>query len=484
MQPLLSVLLLIIWVVETSSYLQSTRFLGRASWLSAASPLHYKKTTTESELVNVELQRYVEPINGTDISQLIEEMSLQEKYSLLLQSYGNKVLESGGRRKDSNLFQKIEGLYDNMVQKAIQPDDKSTQSLYDAASAFCDIEIMSRAMKLARLGGRARAFGLANGQLTTPLLTEAESRLLQVQLPTDSREEEVFYATSIATAVAAWVGLELGGIFSHDLHLWTNLYSCLLLLVGSLDVIFQKAKTLRLAVAGLERLVLRDEERQAHVDASAFLVGYLLGLPCFCYKPEVNEALKMLQGLPDNLDVYKQVPYRRQQNQRKASGGSGWGLDQMLSQFKSKVPAASPPSTNTSLSQSSSSSPLTEESIPSTRTEVQVTAAESILNNGRVLIWLLTPVAAESQRYGQTILSDPRRSKELLKMVASIDRNRTSSVLPTRSEDQQALLQWAYFEASTLVKQYSDLLGGVSSYLRTGTSTVGECALLIENELS
>lgn len=69
-------------------------------------------------------------------------------------------------------------------------------------------------------------------------------------------------------------------------------------------------------------------------------------------------------------------------------------------------------------------------------------------------------------------------------MVATIDRNKTSSVLPTRQEDQQALLQWAYFEASTLVKQYSDLLGGVSSYLRTGTSTVGECALLIENELS
>lgn len=157
MQPLLSALLLLVWVVETSSYLQPTRFLGRASWLSAASPLHYKKATTsgssgENELVNVELQRYVEPINGTDISQLIEEMSLQEKYSLLLQSYGNKVLESGGRRKDSSLFQKIEGLYDSMAQKAIRPDDKSTQSLYDAASAFCDIEIMSRAMKLARLG--------------------------------------------------------------------------------------------------------------------------------------------------------------------------------------------------------------------------------------------------------------------------------------------------------------------------------------------
>jgi hypothetical protein len=47
----------------------------------------------------------------------------------------------------------------------------------------------------------------------------------------------------------------------------------------------------------------------------------------------------------------------------------------------------------------------------------------------------------------------------------------------------QALLQWAYYEATSLVRQYGDLLEEVNSYLATGTSTVGECVVLVEEEL-
>ena len=55
---------------------------------------------------------------------------------------------------------------------------------------------------------------------------------------------------------------------------------------------------------------------------------------------------------------------------------------------------------------------------------------------------------------------------------------------PTLEADQAALLQWAYFEATAIVKQYGDLLEDVSSYLSSGTSTVGECAFMIEKEMS
>lgn len=58
------------------------------------------------------------------------------------------------------------------------------------------------------------------------------------------------------------------------------------------------------------------------------------------------------------------------------------------------------------------------------------------------------------------------------------------SVVPTQPENKLALAQWAYFEATTLVKQYGDLLEEVSLYLRTGTSTVGECSLLVESRLT
>lgn len=43
-----------------------------------------------------------------------------------------------------------------------------------------------------------------------------------------------------------------------------------------------------------------------HCDSAAFLVGYLLGLPCFCFKPDVVEAVKLLREYPDSLNAYKQ----------------------------------------------------------------------------------------------------------------------------------------------------------------------------------
>jgi hypothetical protein len=40
-----------------------------------------------------------------------------------------------------------------------------------------------------------------------------------------------------------------------------------------LDIGVQKGKNSRMVAAGLDRLVLRDEERQAHCDGAAFLGG-------------------------------------------------------------------------------------------------------------------------------------------------------------------------------------------------------------------
>lgn len=102
------------------------------------------------------------------------------------------------------------------------------------------------------------------------------------------------------------------------------------------------------------------------------------------------------------------------------------------------------------------------------------------------------------------MLSDPRRSATLLKglvdtlallgakkLIAKTEeneidetiKNSIASIVPKGDEDQQALLQWAYFEASTIVRQYGDLLEELQIYLRTGTASVGECSLLLENEL-
>ena len=44
-------------------------------------------------------------------------------------------------------------------------------------------------------------------------------------------------------------------------------------------------------------------------------------------------------------------------------------------------------------------------------------------------------------------------------------------------------LRWAYNEAVALCKQYGELLEDMRDFLQTGTSGVGECSLLIEQDL-
>jgi hypothetical protein len=55
--------------------------------------------------------------------------------------------------------------------------------------------------------------------------------------------------------------------------------------------------------------------------------------------------------------------------------------------------------------------------------------------------------------------------------------------IPADTEDKKALLQWAFYESTSLIKRYGDLLEDVNSYLATGTSTVGECVLMVEEEM-
>ena len=58
-----------------------------------------------------------------------------------------------------------------------------------------------------------------------------------------------------------------------------------------------------------------------------------------------------------------------------------------------------------------------------------------------------------------------------------------STDVPASEDDRQALLEWAYFEATTLLRQYGDLLEEVQLYMDTGASTVGECAEMIDEQL-
>lgn len=68
--------------------------------------------------------------------------------------------------------------------------------------------------------------------------------------------------------------------------------------MGVWDLTQRKGQELTLALAGINRLFLRDPERDAHVQAATFLSAYLLGLPCFCFSPNVMEAVRMTAQVP------------------------------------------------------------------------------------------------------------------------------------------------------------------------------------------
>lgn len=265
-------------------------------------------------------------------------------------------------------------------------------------------------------GDALRAFGLAIGQLTAPVTSAtAAASYSKVEIPYDDREKEVLLASVTAALAAALVGLQAWGFLQPDAQVWGNLYSLLLLGVISLDIFLRKGVDLRIAAAGIERLVLADDERQYHCDGAAFLAGYLLGLPCFCFRPDVLEALKLLREYPDCLDGYKQPLAQRASPQQQAGrGGGAFGVGNLFSSSKEPVTKAatagggSAGTTTGSSRTNAVADTLNTMLAPynaaaaaaARRSSTEELKSERDLALGRVLVWLMAPVAAEQLKYG------------------------------------------------------------------------------------
>ena len=207
-----------------------------------------------------------------------------------------------------------------------------------------------------------RDLGLGNGALA-PISVSTQ---LQVQLPSDNREEEVSSALTIVSVMSLYVALQAFATLNSDLHPWATLVGSIGALAATADAIFRKGQFLRAAAQGIERLTVRDEEREEFLDASGFVLGYILGLPCFAFQPDLSEALKLLTESPEALDAYK------------------------LSVDKRDVISGSSSGSGTSKSRINPSSS---------------TIHGKLDGLGRVLVWLMAPIAAEvSEAYVMTSL--------------------------------------------------------------------------------
>ena len=480
---------------------------------------------------------------SAQLRSLLESMPLTDKYSLLLQSYAGSIMDRSASDA-ATVLKSMESLYTEMLCLSIKPGEPSARSMLNAASAFCNSGKLAEVMQLVKAGGYLKAFGVLNAQLTKPLVSasvESKARLADdVVVPSDNREQEVFFASILVGTASIYAALQLlGHTVVDDLKPWATLVGLLAVLSGLADVGLRQGVALKAAAAGVDRLVLSDAEREYHSESAAFLAGYLLGLPCFCFQPEVSEAVKMLRDSPGSLSAYKQPLARISSgsagkgSRGSSSSGKGGGLFQDLlagmqtrpSNDKGGSAGVAPPgggpatgdgsggmlngimkSTGLALrgEEVEETYQVSKETVKDALIDTDSITAADLTALGRVLVWMMSPVAAEMQRYGKTIVSDPRRGRRLLDVLEAIQTAERGDLrdavdpaaaqslasrlphldIPASEEDKEVLLRWAYYEADTLLKQYGDLVVDVGDYLGSGTSSVGEVVALLEQEMN
>ena len=541
-------MLLLLIFVTTIAFVQALRSsssvgtrLGSSAWTLRASELKESPLSVARRMEDSSETRSDENISlarggSAQLRTLLESMPLTDKYSLLLQSYAGSIMDRSAS-DTATVLKTMESLYTEMLCLSIKPGEASARSMLNAASAFCNSEKLAEVMQVVKAGGYLKAFGALNAQLTKPLTStsiESKARLVDnVEVPSDNREQEVFYATVVAGTVSMYGILQaLGHTIMHDLAPWATLVGLLAVFTCLADVGLRQGVGLKAAAAGVDRLVLRDAEREYHSESAAFLLGYLLGLPCFCFQPEVSEAVKMLRDSPGSLSAYKQPLARissRVAGEGSRGSSTGDGPFQGLFAGMNLGPyinkgeqggVTAPPAQNgagdmlndimksTGLSlrgeEVEETYQVSKKVIKDSLIETGSITAADITSLGRVLVWMMSPVAAEMQRYGKTVVSDPRRARRLLDVLEAIqmaenedlqgalDQETAQSVasglphlaIPASEEDKEVMLRWAYIEADTLLKQYGDLVVDVGDYLGSGTSSVGEVVALLEQEMN
>jgi hypothetical protein len=129
----------------TTSYLKN----NFAKLNIAVKSLNYKKNVQE-DLESNASKGIVKKLPDSELNKILDSLPTDEKYSLLLQSYANKILDQ--KNLDLELISKMESLYYEMLQKCIQPDVKGSQLLIDASSSFCNIDIVTKTIRLVKAG--------------------------------------------------------------------------------------------------------------------------------------------------------------------------------------------------------------------------------------------------------------------------------------------------------------------------------------------
>lgn len=216
----------------------------------------------------------------SELDKALSTLSDPQKYELLIQSYGNSLLESNSR-KDTSL-EAMQSLYREMLLQSQVPSTRATGMLLNAAASFCSPSTLSDSLRLCISGGALRTFGVGVGRLTTPAVSSVAAAFLE-PVPSDDREKEVLYAALLGTLVSVWGVLEIASFFSHEADQFSFTLVLSSAAIMAADVYFRAGKELRMAAAGLERLTLGNKQKEReNCVFSVYLSIYLLYVYLLC----------------------------------------------------------------------------------------------------------------------------------------------------------------------------------------------------------
>lgn len=102
----------------------------------------------------------------------------------------------------------------------------------------------------------------------------------------------------------------------------------------------------------------------------------------------------------------------------------------------------------------------------------------------RVLVWLMAPVAMESMKHPQLIISDPREAEGFLLRLEDFSAKNPDikqDLWWTDDEQERSdLLKWAYTEADLLLRDNRKAVTEIAKRLTGGAATVGDCVATME----
>jgi hypothetical protein len=362
----------------------------------------------------------------------MEALSDDEKYNILLQSRAATLVQALGNKGKGpagapltmpQTFQPLYKLIEEMTGKNVEMTPKSFAALVDAASLSRDLSVIQECLLLARRNGASRVFARGVGTLSPPppLRTTAGAAAAEIEalppVPRDERTSELGAGVAALTVLGCALMVEALGPLLH-----VDTWPATVVLVGAavaagVDFTQRQGEEVKLVLAGLNRMFMRDPEREARVQAATFLSAYLLGLPCFCFSPNVMEAVKMTTDVDEFAETLL----------------SPVGVNRLLVYLLAPV--------------------VVEEA-----SHMQLIVSDPRQARALVQVFRERRRGREGGREGGV----QQEGEE-------------------EEEEEEVLLRWAYEEARRLVATNSGLLEKLRQRMESGGATVGDCVALLES---